>query len=287
MALRDLLVYVDQTDGAFVRLRLAADLATRHASRLTALYVREWSIAQLEQRSTAELGLASAKDLDRMDRAVEGSIGVKANRLRSALEALGRSHGLQTEWRCVDGSASAVVPQHARCADLCISGGEAVPFGGYVEYTLSLHLLFAAGRPVLFIPGSESSRTLGRHIVVAWNSSRPGARAVSDALPLIERAERTTLLTVNPADFIDRHGALPAEWMLEHLRRHSNSVDMIQLEDVPTASISEALQAQVRSLGADLLVAGAFGHARLRETLLGGVTRDLLAAMRCPILMSH
>jgi nucleotide-binding universal stress UspA family protein len=68
MALKDLLVYVDQPEAALVRLRLAVDLACRHASHLTALYVRQWSPAQQDQRATAELGLASAEELDRLDR---------------------------------------------------------------------------------------------------------------------------------------------------------------------------------------------------------------------------
>ncbi|HTT40104.1 MAG TPA: universal stress protein, partial [Burkholderiales bacterium] len=180
-----------------------------------------------------------------------------------------------------------VVPQHARCADLCIVGWDGLPAGASEEYTFAEELLFITGRPVLFVPVSGSFHTLGRHIVVAWNSSRPAARAVNDALPLIERAERTTVLAVNPGDFIDRHGALPLEQVVEHLRHHAPSVDAVRLEGVAARSIADTLQAQTGALGADLIVAGAFGHARLREKLLGGVTRDLLARMRLPIMMSY
>jgi len=95
------------------------------------------------------------------------------------------------------------------------------------------------------------------------------------------------VITVNPADFIDRHGALPAEQMVEHLRRHSASVEGIELKNVPAGSIADALQAEACKVGADLVVAGAFGHPRLWEKLLGGVTRDLLAQMSLPTLMSH
>jgi nucleotide-binding universal stress UspA family protein len=122
---------------------------------------------------------------------------------------------------------------------------------------------------------------------VAWNSSRPAARAVNDAMPLIEQTERTTLLTVNPEVFIDHHGALPADQMVEHLRRHGASVDMVSLEHIPARAIADALQVKARAIGADLLVAGAFGHPRLWEKLLGGVTRDLLDGMKLPIFMSY
>ncbi|MGC2221964.1 MAG: universal stress protein [Methylocella sp.] len=287
MALKDLLVYVDQTESAFVRLRLAVDLARRHTSRLIALYVREWSPAQLEERKTAELGLASAADCDRLDRSIEASIDEGAERLRSALEAFKREHGLEAEWLCLDGLASVVVPQHARYADLCILGQDVRADTDSVEYSFSEQLLFVTGRPVLFIPAFGSFETLGRHILVAWNSSRASARAVSDALPLIERAKQTTVITINPADFIGRHGALPAKQMVEHLRRHSASVEGIQLKNVPAGGIADALQAEAHKVGADLVVAGAFGHPKLWEKLLGGVTRDLLARMSLPILMSH
>lgn len=287
MALKDLLVYLDQTDGASVHLRLAADLARRHDSRLTALYVREWSPAQIDDRKNAELGLGSAQELDELDRRIEGSIDQAAERLRSELEALKGEHGLRVEWRCLNGLASAIVPQHARYADLCILGQDVPADTRSVEYTFAEQLLFVSGRPVLFIPASGSFETLGRHIVVAWNSSRASARAVADALPLIERAERTTVLTINPADFIDPYGAPPAEQMVEHLRLHSSSVEGVQLDNVPAASIADALQTEALKIGADLIVVGAFGHAKLWEKLLGGVTQDLLANMSLPILMSH
>ena len=77
MALKDLLVYVDQTEGADVRLRLAADLASRHGSRLIALFVWEWNAAQLEERSKAEIGLVSAEGIDGLHRHVEASIRVQ------------------------------------------------------------------------------------------------------------------------------------------------------------------------------------------------------------------
>lgn len=287
MALRDLLVYVDQSEGASVRLRLAADLARRHESRLTALFVREFTSAQRYEQGTAELGLASAEGIDRTNRHIHQSITDTEERLRAALETVKQEYGLKTEWRSLDGVASTVVPQHARYADLCILG-QSPPVTAAVGYTFGEQLLFVIGRPVLFVPALGSFDTLGRHILVAWNSSRPSARSLNDALPLIERAEQTTVVTLNPAEFIDRHGALPANRIVEHLSRHTTaSVQGIQLFKVPAASIADALQAEAHKMGADLIVAGAYGHPMLWEKLLGGVTHDLLARMSLPVMMSH
>jgi nucleotide-binding universal stress UspA family protein len=285
MALKDLLVYVDDTEAALVRLKLAVDLASRHGSHLTVLYVRELSQHQLHELSAAELGLASPEQLDQLHRRLEASIDRAAAPLKSTLQALEKTHHLKTEWCFVEGLASVAAPQHARYVDLSILG-HGVDRNS-VGYSFSEQLLFVAGRPVLFIPTVGSFSTLGRHIVVAWNSSRPAARAVNDALPLIERADRTTVLAVNPAEFIGRHNAPPIEWLVKHLRRHGAHADVVQLENIPAGSIGDALQVEARALGADLVVAGAFGHPKVWEKLLGGVTHDLLSRMTLPILMSH
>lgn len=287
MAFKDLLVYVDQSERALARLRLAADLANRHASRLTALFVRELSETQQELRRAAELGLVSAQDLERLDQSALASFDAAADRLRTAVEALAQQYGFPFEWRSMDGLASMVVPQQARCADLCVVGRTEMANGASIGYTFSEQLLFLTGRPVLFIPAAGSFTTLGRHVAVAWNSSRPAARALNDALPLIERAERTTVLTVNPADFIDRHSAPPLDRIVEHLGRHTNVVDAVTLSNIPAGSIADALQAEAGALGADVIVAGAFGHPKLWEKLLGGVTRSLLDRMSLPVLMSY
>ncbi len=285
MALRDLLVHVDQSERAFGRLRLAADLARRHSSRLTAIYVRERNPAQIHEQSSAELGLGSSDAISRTNQRIRKSIDEAAERLRAALEEIKREDGLEVDWRCLDGVASTLVPQHARFADLCILSQDELTTD--TGYTFSEQLLFVSGRPVVFVPARGSFDTLGRHILVSWNSSRASTRSVNDALPLIERAEKVTLLAVNPAEFVERYAALPPDRMVEHLRHHGAAVEGIWRNNIPSGSIADTVQAEAHKVGADLIVAGAFGHPRLWERLLGGVTRDLLTRMNLPVLMSH
>ncbi len=287
MALKDLLVYVDQTEASLTRLRLAADLAIRHDSRLTALYVREWSRAQLEWRKAAELGLVSADGLHKLDEDIEASIDAAAARLQATLDELANQHGLRAELLGVDGTAADVVPQYARYADLCILGRDEPRGPASIGYTFSEQILFVTGRPVLFVPAQGSFATLGRHIAVAWNSSRPAARSLNDAMPLIERAERTTVLMVDPSGFIDAHAGPPGEQMVEHLHRHGAAAEAIRMEDIPHGAIADKLLTVSHARGADLIVAGAFGHPRLWEKMLGGVTHDLMTRMSLPIFMSH
>ena len=287
MGLKDLLVYVDQSDRARVRLQLAIDLARRHDSTLTGLFVRTPNPEQLEKRKAAELGLASAGQVQRLDRDIEHSMDECARRLESELRWLGREHGLQVEWRSMQGPLAMIAPQQARYHDLCVLGHEAGPDRATSDYSFTEHMLFVTGRPVLLVPPGWAASHLGRHVAIAWNSSRAAARALSDAMALIERAERTTVLSINPAEFIERRGAPPVTQLLEHLQRHGARVDTLTLEPVPPAQIARTLQSKAAETGADVLVAGAFAHPRLWEKFFGGVTAELLDHTLMPLLMSH
>ena len=287
MALRDLLVQVDQSQGALVRLRLAADLARRHGSRLTALYVREPDTLQLHSQSTAEFGLVSATDINLANRQMQKTDDETAQRLGRELATISIDSGLEVELRTESGAASSMVPRHARFADLCIVSQDTRSDATTAGYSFSETVLFSAGRPVLFVPARGSFDALGRHILVAWNSSRASARALNDALPLIERAERTTVLGINRTEYAKEHNALPPEQIVEHIRRHTGTAEGLWLDDIPRELIAEALQDEAHRVGADMIVAGAFGHPKLWEKLIGGVTCDLLAGMTLPILMSY
>ncbi len=287
MALKDLLVHVDHTPSALMRLRMAADLGRRHGSRLTALYVREVDARQLHAQSTAEFGLVCGSDIHRDERRTAQAHEATVQRLTQELDAIRGESGLEVELRIVEGAAATVVPQYARFADLCILSQDVRSNAGAGGYTFSEAVLFGTGRPVLFVPAHGAFTTLGHHLLVAWNSSRSSARALNDSLCLIERAERTTVLAVNPAEYIERYQALAPEQIVAHLRRHGSPVEGRWRENVQRGAIAEVIQAEAHAVGADLIVAGAFGHPKLWEKLMGGVTCGLLDGMTLPVLMSH
>jgi len=287
VALKDMLVYVDQSNASHAHLGLAVDLARRNGSFVTALYVRGWSPAQLAHRKTAELAGRPLAEVGAIEVAVEDSLDRDALEAQSTLERLAAQHGLETEWRTVEGEPRNLLPQHARYADLCILPAETPAQSTSAGYLFSEEMLFTAGRPVLLVPQSTSLKTLGAHVAIAWNSSRSSARALSDALPLLEHSEKATVIAVNPNDYLEAHGALPLVRLLEHLRRHGVSARSVVLADVPSEAIAAALQEKACAVGADLLVAGAHGHTWLREVLLGSVTRDLLEGLVLPVMMSH
>ncbi|RAI56105.1 universal stress protein [Roseicella frigidaeris] len=282
MALKDILVHLDASPRAAGRLRLAADLARRHDAHLVGLFVVDAllpAFAMADAGNSAPL-VGQVLDQLRAD-ALRAGAGVEAG-FRDAM----RREGLAGEWRLVEGALPEVLALHARYADLAILGQtdpEASPPGAAQSVE---RVLFAAGRPVLLVPHDGSFESLGRHVLVGWNASREAARAVADALPILAAAERVTVLAVNPGDAPGAHGAEPGADIALHLARHGVKAEV---EHVTASGLPDGVSLLNRAaeLGPDLLVVGAYGHSRLRELALGGVTRTLLREMTVPVLMSH
>ena len=122
--------------------------------------------------------------------------------------------------------------------------------------------------------------------MLAWDAGREAARAVSDAMPFLERAEQVTVMAVNPSSGEGDHGEEPGADIALHLARHGVKAEVHQTES-PDISVGDELLSRIADDGSDMLVMGAYGHTRLRELVLGGVTRSILEQMTVPVLMSH
>jgi nucleotide-binding universal stress UspA family protein len=127
---------------------------------------------------------------------------------------------------------------------------------------------------------------VGSKIVVGWNGSREATRAARDAIPLLRKADSVTVLAVDAERRTKLPGDVPAADIARHLAHHGIKVAVAQTVS-NGASETDAPLNYSADLGADLLVVGGYGHARIREFVLGGVTRDLLRSMTLPVLMSH
>jgi nucleotide-binding universal stress UspA family protein len=144
--------------------------------------------------------------------------------------------------------------------------------------------LFASGRPVIVVPYIQRAPLKLNHAMICWDGSRPAARAIADAMPLLEQAHRTEVVIV-AKDARHQEEIEGADIGL-HLARHGLNVEVTRIErdgvDVANALLSHSVDC-----GADFIVMGAYGHSRLREFVLGGVTRSMLRSMMVPTLMSH
>ena len=303
MLLKDILVCLDPTGSGEARLRLAAGLASEHHAHLSAAYVLPEQIAGAgiagddglgfhapnESAAVAEGSLVASIPAPAAPPAERGDYARRLEltdlvqqRFAETLQLGGISGG---DWQLFGAGESEDLLVVARAADLVIYPQSTV------EYRLPVgfgpeDLVMAAGRPILVVPPRTDFIALGRRVLVAWDGSREAARAAHDALPLLNKVELVTLMTVSAREADSERHRPGLERMLRNYERHGIAV---RVEEALSAgqAISDVLLSRVADLGADLIVAGAYHHSQLRESLFGGVTRDLLERMVTPVLLSH
>lgn len=148
-------------------------------------------------------------------------------------------------------------------------------------------LLFESGRPVLAIPPHRPIELPLRHVVIAWQPTREATRALHDALPLLAGANSVDVVTVDAIVGEMHHGEDPGVDIAGHLARYDLNVNVVSQPRHGNEAVATTLLRHAAESGAQLLVAGGYGHSRLREWMLGGTTRELLQAIHLPILFSH
>jgi nucleotide-binding universal stress UspA family protein len=286
MPFRDILVHLDTSPQSEQRLQVAAALAARQGQYLIGLHAAE-------VMTPAGVISASGKGTDLYDvsyAAWERQVAEADAALKARFAAVVSAHGLTGEFRAAKGPVADTVGSHARFADLTMIGQtpEATANMGTVAWLVE-HVLLTSGRPVMVLPVESSPAQLEKfdHILVGWDGSRAAVRAVHDALPLLKRAVKVTVLSVTAEHGGSGKVALnPGSDVAPHLARHGIAVEATT---VPQGKVSAGatLLEQVTSLGANLLVTGGYGHSRLREFVLGGATRYILLNATVPVLLSH
>ena len=282
MAMKDILVHVDDRPAAAVRLDAAVQLATSHDAHLIGLYVIvEPHISRTARAFFTDAAIALQRS----------ALTAAAERARDRFEDLIAHAGVRGEWRQVASkptSLAKVIAVHARYTDLAIVG-QADPEEDEPEVTRVMpdELILVAGRPVLVVPYVGTYSVVGERVLVAWDASRLATRAVNDALPLLKKAKKVVVLAVNPhGDGEQGHGEIPSADICLHLARHGINAEA-QHTRADDVDVGNMLLSRAADEGIDLMVCGAYGHRRLRELVLGGVTRHLLNHMTMPVLMSH
>jgi nucleotide-binding universal stress UspA family protein len=269
MQIKDILVQVDDLPAYPERLEVTLRLARRFGARVTGGYVVPApDVVALADSGAAAVALATA--LAERDAATAAA----AERFRARL----RGHELLGEWRAASGFSAFHLARWAATADLVVLG-QSDPDHPALEDPEAVVL--ACGRPTLVVPYAGRFETIGGVALVAWNGSREACRAAHDALALMAPGASMTVLSVNPdAD------AEPTDRLVRHLERHGLAA---KADEVVTKELSPAEVALSRAadLGADLIVMGAYGHSRLRELILGGMTRDMFRHMTVPVLAAH
>ncbi|RJG20473.1 universal stress protein [Massilia cavernae] len=283
MNYKTILVHVDDSSRSAVRVAAAAAIAGRNQAHVIGAAL-----------SGVSRFLYQTMPPEANDPTLALHLDFLRERARDALAVFTRemdASGIASfEGRLVDDEPGAGISLHGRAADLVIVG-QAEP-GHALMADFPAYVVIHSGRPVLILPYDIGVSDPGRKILLSWDASREAARALQLALPILAQADSVSVAifdtrsdsrtvadatAADPVPFLARHGIradlsiIPLEARRGH-RRHE---------------VGEALLTLARERGADMLVMGAYGHSRFRETILGGATRTVLDAMTLPVLMAH
>lgn len=274
MLLTDILLHLDDSENARIRMDVAISLARAHGAELTGIYTLR------EEPARGLLPGAAAAQVPRY--VLEQHRATWREHAEEAIDDLRRraeTAGVCLDYRIEVGNAPTdVLAERARCADVTIIGK---PDDG--DDSLPHDVLFSTGRPVVVVPSCHRNG-VGDNVVVAWNDGREAARAVADAIPVLERARQVTVTFVSPE--YSEANEPPGQNIIEHLSRHGITAEL-ETYHGKGPSVGDFLLARTTDRGADLLVMGAYGHSRLRDFVLGGVTKTVLRNTATPVLMSH
>ena len=288
MAIRKLLLPLTGTAAGEAALSTALIIARSWGAHVTALHVR------VDSRDVAPLageGLSGAM-IEEMMSATEKESSERAHAVRSMFdrfvaqhevivsEARAGSENATASFAAVTGREEDLVAQQARLADLTVVPNPDA--GEDVSSSDALHaVLFDSGRPVLISPRT-APQTVGIRVCLGWNGTAESASAVLAALPWLQRAEGVCILS---ADGYQRRGPAAPE-LAAYLALHGVHADIVMFKSI-NGVVGAGLLAAARDFGCDLLAMGAYSHSRLRQLILGGVTRHVLENSALPVMMNR
>lgn len=276
-----MIVYVNDKGTAPETVAKAGRLAQRFDVSLTGLHV----MSDADITAVAASGSVSPGLIDDLEqRAREGAATAK-----ESFDRVRDRDGWTGEWLCVEARAISFrdsVAQAIHLSDLAVVGRDDPEEDTPTDASIIEDIIVDGGRPVILLPHDWTGGIGEEHIVIAWKNNREAARAVRDALPLLAKA-RTVTVTAAISDDTDAEEIEPGALLCDYLAAHDIEAKSHPLYGVNDSDTGEALMKHAETLGADLIVLGAFSHSRLREGLFGGVTRDVIDETRIPALLSH
>ena len=276
-SLTQLLVHLDGSPRAARRLAVARDIAQTHGAAVTALYAV--TPALLVVPFAPEAGASVAEALGQIDEE-------RRTLARGVFDRSVANPGVHAAWAEVQDYP--IVPAFARqalYADLLVLGQHdpSDTEAAGVPFDFAETVMAASGKPALILPYADLPSTVAQTVVIAWKPTREAARAVSAAVPLLQRARRVHVLSWGKEEEdvagarLDFDGYLKLRGVEPTWHREGEEPDFM----------GDLLLSRAFDLDADLMVMGCYGHSRAREWVLGGTSRTVLQSMTLPVLMAH
>jgi len=277
MAYKTILVHADGSPRGAERLAFAFGLAAQFEAHLVGLYAP--GLPRMPSYALAEAGAVLGDILEQ-----RGAENVR--RAEKQFRDVAARHGdVGAEWRVAHSDPATALRLSARYADLVVAAQPA-PQDEADARLLADELALSVGRPLLYVPYTGRFAVSAKRVLIAWDAGREAARAVSDALPILKRAQAVEVAVFDPERERVNHGEQPGADIGLYLARHGVKV-AVHRQSGTGFDVGEQILSRAADTSADLVVMGAYGHSRMRELVLGGVTRTMLDAMTVPVLMSH
>lgn len=277
MSYRNIIVLVDETATSAPRIGAAIDLAARFGASLTGMFLKSGHIPAFVVGDAFTAVTTLQAYVEERDE----TVALASAKARKGFESAATGGGIRHDWIEVDGDDEQAVLAAVRRFDLTVFPQEATSsFGTHAISAATVGI--GSGAPVLILPERGYPMPFGAKVLVAWKESRESARAVRDAMPFLSAASEVHFLCVAP----------DAEPHFDNLQRQNLAIHgcadiHMHVDNHTDQPVANAIQRHAGRVGADLVVLGLYGHSRMRELLLGGVSRDMLESIHLPLLVSH
>ncbi|HXQ12260.1 MAG TPA: universal stress protein [Caulobacteraceae bacterium] len=277
MVYSDIVVQIDKPE-ARARYETAVALAARGHRRVAGVYLKTSLINQYNS-----IDPIAWLPPDTLNQLVHEHIAAQdraAGASSAALLAIAKRAGVEAEWHVVSGDTPDDLVALARCADLVVLPPP-TPYAAYSVHASAVAVGLECGGPILIVPEGSQPSEIGARVLIAWNGGREAARAVRDALPLL--AEGAAVEVRVAGDAADD----PAGALRRRLEGRGLKVNVVVAAHHADEHVADWLASEAKQADCDMIVMGLYGHTRVREFVLGGVSRGMLHEPPLPLLISH
>jgi len=281
MTLKNIGVFVDATPEGEKRIDYAATLAHQCGAHLAGIHV----VSAVRPEYRSDYYVIGEKAIRALLAERKAADEAATSNVRRRFEAISAKRDLSAEFRVIRrGGPDEDLALSSLHSDLVVIGQRELQ--ELKGYTSPEKLLLSSGAPILVIPSGWKSESVGNKILVGWNASREARRAVADALPFLVAASSVTLLVVDSEGRAGRHGEEPGADIALYLARHGARVDVEQVLSKGTP-VAEIILSHAADHGMDLIVIGAYSHARFVEMMFGGVNAETGACSAADVTVSE
>jgi|GEM_PF-209326 len=279
MAIKDLLVAYDGNEASQKAVQFAVQMAKKYDASITGLHI--YRTEKYESHVRRWIPEDVLKTVRQAEQDVETSI---ESQFHTQVEDSG--FGGAAKWISCEGVPDVLMPRYVRYFDMLILGQFTNVDQGRSGSLNAEELLLRSGKPIIVVPRSYEIRPFKEEAVVAWDGSRSAARALTDAMQILETKQKLDVLRLIASDEDESKRVLPEHDLIAHLQAHGINANLVQLKS-GRGTAGETILDHCKETEPDVLVMGAYGRGKFGTILFGSTAQHILKNMTVPVFMSH